>query len=122
LENKLSLKLPKSIRITKEKHFTYIFKNAKKIQNRYLIIYFVPAKEEIKKVAFVASKKLGNAVYRNKCKRRLREFYRLNQHQIINKFDLVFVAKNSIVNTNFWVINEAFIELLKSCNLYQMQL
>ncbi|MFA5879364.1 MAG: ribonuclease P protein component [Candidatus Margulisiibacteriota bacterium] len=122
MENKLSLKLPKSIRITKEKHFTYIFKNAKKIQNRYLIIYFVPAKEEIKKVAFVASKKLGNAVYRNKCKRRLREFYRLNQHQIINKFDLVFVAKNSIVNTNFWVINEAFIELLKSCNLYQMQL
>jgi len=118
--NKLKFKLPKSIRLTKEKHFTYIFQNARKIQNRYLIVYFAPAKEKQGKVAFVASKRLGNAVIRNRCKRLLREFYRLNQHQITKTLDIVFVAKSNILNEKFCYINESFIELLKSCNLYQI--
>ncbi len=82
-------------------------------------MYFTKSYEVEGKVAFVASKKIGNAVIRNACKRKLREFFRLNQHQITNKFDLVFVAKKIILTDAFEQINITGIELLKKWNLYQ---
>jgi len=47
------------------------------------------------KIAFVASKKIGNAVARNRAKRRLRSLYILNEHKLkIGSY--IFVAKNEI--------------------------
>jgi ribonuclease P protein component len=110
--------LPKSNRICKKKHFEYLFNNSKKSQNKYFILYFVKALEPQNKIAFIAGKKLGNAVKRNFCKRRLRELYRINQHEISNNFDLAFVAKSMLMEDNFWEINKSFIELLTKCGIY----
>lgn len=57
------------------------------------------------KVAFVAGKRLGGAVVRNRCKRLLREAFRLNQqlYSDIAKgdgrdFEAVFIAKRSVMD------------------------
>ena len=47
------------------------------------------------KIAFVASKKIGNAVARNRAKRRLRALYIQNEHKLkVGQY--IFVAKNEI--------------------------
>lgn len=48
-----------------------------KVAGRYMVVYRIQAQEL--RAGFIVSKKVGNAVTRNRVKRRLREIVRLSQ-------------------------------------------
>ncbi len=88
--NKFSF--PKSLRIKKRKLFDFIFKNGKKTATKNLVMWYVISQEHEQKdfskdrfnpknikLGLVVSKKLGNAVKRNRTKRLLREAFRLSK-------------------------------------------
>lgn len=52
------------------------------------------------RVAFIAGKKLGNAVWRNAAKRRMREIYRANSSLMAGK-DILFIARGSIMDASY---------------------
>lgn len=52
------------------------------------------------RVAFIAGKKLGNAVWRNAAKRRMREIYRANSSLLAGK-DLLFIARRPIMDASY---------------------
>lgn len=65
------------------------------------------------RAGFVASKAaVGNAVARNRAKRRLREVFRHHQHRIPADIDLVFVARRSLNGLDYTEIEQRF---LKAC-------
>lgn len=86
-----------------------IFKTGKRFNTAYfsMIVLRTDDRSESGRVAFIAGKKLGNAVWRNAAKRRLRETFRLSGQKIMG-FDLVFVAKSNIMNVPFDKVQEAF--------------
>lgn len=47
------------------------------------------------RVGYTITKKIGNAVTRNRLRRMMKEVYRLNFHNIKEGYDLVFIAKKS---------------------------
>ncbi len=51
-------------------------------------------------MGITVSKKIGNAVCRNRAKRVLREAYRLNEPQLCTGVDFVFVARSKTVDVN----------------------
>nr|MBP3725249.1 ribonuclease P protein component [Campylobacter sp.] len=60
----------KFVSISENSEFSSVYKNAKKWYCECAVVYFLPA--QTNKFAAVVSKKIGKAVIRNKCKRRIR--------------------------------------------------
>ncbi len=69
------------------------------------------------RAAVVAGKKLGNAVERNRAKRRLREALRAQFLQIAPGFDLVLIARGNVNAVPFTQIVSAVHEVLVRANL-----
>ena len=69
------------------------------------------------RAAFVAGKKLGNAVARNRAKRRLREALRPRFPHIAVGFDFVLIARGNIMTAPFTDIQQAVELVLKRSQL-----
>ena len=96
--------------LSKNEDFKSIL-SGKKISNKYLTIFFkkLSDKDETKlNISFITKKKIGNAVRRNKIKRRLRNI--MNQILKISKLNLnysyLIIAKKNIISANFADIKE----------------
>ena len=87
----------------------------KKVSNKYLTIFFKNLSNKSNNylnISFVTQKKLGNAVLRNKVKRRLKSI--MNQLVKISKinfnYSYLIIAKKSIINAKFIDIKETIIK------------
>ena len=69
--------LPRNIRLKGKQVFTRLFKNGKRFRHSNLAFIYLLSEEP--SVGFVASKRVGGAVQRNRTKRLLREAYRMNK-------------------------------------------
>ena len=56
---------------------------------------------DIPRAAFVASKKVGKAVQRNRCRRLLTEINRQHQISTKHKLDIIYVAKKRLLDVEF---------------------
>ena len=89
--------------------------NGKKISNRYSTIFFkrLSGKNSNRfNISFVAKKKLGNAVIRNKIKRRLRNIMNEAVKKITINFNYSFlvIAKSSMLNNEYKIIKETLFQ------------
>jgi len=91
------------------------FKNllsGRKISNPYSVIFFkkISCKNnKLLNVSFVAKKKIGNAVKRNKIKRRLRNIMNdaLKSININLNYSYLFIAKKNIYDANYKMIKDS---------------
>lgn len=104
--------IEKEYRIKKTKEIDKIIKAKKSVGNKYFVIYQLK-NDETNHFRFALSigKKYGNAVSRNKMKRRLREIIRKNTSLLKNK-DYLFVVKPSSKDLEFEQIEKMIIGLL----------
>ena len=84
----------------------------KKVSNKYLTIFFKNLSNKSNNylnISFVTQKKLGNAVKRNKVKRRLRQIMMqiLKISKINLNYSYLLIAKKNIIDANFADIKEA---------------
>jgi len=107
----MSIKL---LSLSKNQDFKSLL-TGKKISNKYLTIFFKNLSNKSNKylnISFVTQKKIGNAVKRNKVKRRLKNI--MNQVIKISKinfnYSYLFIAKKSIINAEFIDIKETIIK------------
>ena len=100
----------KIIALSKNEEFKNLLKQ-KKISNKYVTIYFGKIINKNKKklnISFVTKRKIGNAVKRNKIKRRLRNIVNDAVKNIALKFDYSYlvIAKPTMLNNNYTTIKE----------------
>ena len=100
----------KILALSKNEEFKTLLKK-KKISNKYVTIFFGVLNNKNNKVlniSFITKKKLGNAVKRNKIKRRLRFIMNEAIKKISIKLDYSYlvIAKPTMLNNEYTIMKE----------------
>ena len=100
----------KIIALSKNEEFKTLLQK-KKISNKYVTIFFgnlINKSKSKLNISFVAKKKLGNAVKRNKIKRRLRNIMNdaIKKISINLHYSYLVIAKPTMLNSEFNIIKE----------------
>jgi ribonuclease P protein component len=94
----LQFSFTKADRILKRHEFIALAKSGRRIHNEYFIAIFSPGRQGHSRLGITVTKKIGGAVKRNRIKRLVREFFRLNRQSLSGEWDINIIAKNQIVD------------------------
>ena len=84
--------------LRRKNDFSNIYKKGKSVGDRYVVVFYRPNHLTYSRKAFLASKKVGNSVKRNRARRLMKESYRLSDLKIPEGYDLIFLARSTIIN------------------------
>jgi ribonuclease P protein component len=103
--------------IKKNVEFQTIFDQGHSMYGRYLVVYFLQTNFNTLRFGFCVGKKIGTAVIRNRFKRLLREAVRQMDFEQIDGYDILIVARHSILKASLAeIIKDLLIIKLKRKN------
>lgn len=110
--------MQKKYRLRGQKVFNYVLKKGSTARSKAFILIYTPSKYPLH-VGFIVSKKVGNAVIRNRTRRRLRESFRSLIPNIADNYNYVIIAKPGIDILDSATIKETLTETLKKAGLHK---
>jgi ribonuclease P protein component len=95
--------LPRDERLRKRSGFMEVQGRGKKLHTDSFLVFVLPRKDGLAppRLGITVSKKVGDAVLRNRVKRLVREAFRRNKALFPQGLDVVFIAKRNAVETEF---------------------
>ena len=113
-EQKKTSKNQKVDKITKRSDYLRVSKSEYFRSNSLIIQFYNRGDDLVPRYAVTATKKIGNAIKRNKAKRRIRNLVKdLLPKYGKNGYDYVFIAKENLINEDWEVLKEESTSVLK---------
>lgn len=95
-------RMNKHQRIKKNREFQLIFKNGRSVANRQFVVYRYKKEGQAKfRIGLSVSKKVGNAVTRNRIKRYIRQSFLELKDDVKNEYDYIIIARNQAATMDF---------------------
>ena len=94
------------------KDFLRVQGKGKRFKSRHLILLSHPQTLDQARVGITLSRRVGNAVTRNKVRRRLREIIRLNKHLFTRIYDHVIIASPKSARADYETLETELCHLL----------
>jgi len=101
--------------LKKNEDFNRIIKNNKPYKNKYFIIYLEWTNDKYYHFGLSVGKKIGNAVVRNKYKRRLKNI--IDKKDYKNNFNCIIILRSEVLNLNFQELNNELLNSFKKINI-----
>ncbi len=105
--------LGKEERIRRRADFLRISKEGVKYQTEHFRVFICPNRQSLRRLGITVGKRVGAAVERNRLKRLIREFFRLNKEALLSSSDFVITAKEGAAKLNFWQVSKELKGILK---------
>jgi len=93
-----ALTFTKADRLRKRSEFLHLSTNGRRIQNRYFVAVFAPGESDRCRLGITVTRRVGNAVQRNRIKRLAREFFRHHRSRLRGIWDINLIAKKEAVD------------------------
>ena len=100
-----------------QRDFARIYKQGKSKGGRFTVILYKKNGLDKTRTAFVASRKVGNSVERNRSRRLMRAAYRSVEPKVKSGYDIIFVARASITGCKETEVEKALKKSLESAGI-----
>ena len=88
-----SFRFAKKERIALPQDFRRVMKSGRRLTSKHYILFLRENEGGFHRLGIVVKKEIGPASLRNRMKRYLREFFRLNKQQIKGSLDMIILVK-----------------------------
>jgi ribonuclease P protein component len=99
-------------RLLNRKDFVNLNRLGKRYHTKHFLVIVKENEAGVKRLGITVTKKIGNAVKRNRVKRLTREFFRLNKHHFSTGCDIVIIGKNNSFLLSYSDIKEELGEII----------
>ncbi|HEY7913234.1 MAG TPA: ribonuclease P protein component, partial [Blastocatellia bacterium] len=117
MSSDLSQSFSKADRILKRDHFKRVYEGGRKVHTRFFTAFILPNSGEGPRLGITATRKIGNAVERNRARRLLREAFRKNKWLAPRGVDIVINVKRSLVEAALSDLEDDFINFLEGLSV-----
>lgn len=105
-----------------KKDFSRIYSKGKSIGDRYVVLFFKKNNQDYSRIAFLASKKVGNSVKRNRARRLMKESIRLLDFKLPCGYDYIFIARNTINGRSYSDVSRSVKSAIKRSGILNEQI
>lgn len=102
----------------KQNHeFRRLYHRGKSAVSPYFAIYCRKTGRNYSRLGITTGVKLGNAVHRNRIRRRIRALYRTNEEMLLPGFDIVVVARTRAISAQYKELEKSFLRMMRKLSL-----
>jgi ribonuclease P protein component len=108
--------LQRNLRLREKTLFKKVFAQGKSFSGKYVVVYI---SEGPSKIGFIASKKVGNSVVRNRAKRLMREVIRLHLSELKPNMQIICIARASLKGVSYFQVENTMLQTLSKAKIFR---
>ncbi|MFD0716178.1 ribonuclease P protein component [Paenibacillus sp. GCM10027626] len=110
--------MQRKLRLRKREDFSRIYRHGKSFANGQFVVYWSrQPKAEPFRLGVSASKKIGNAVVRNRMRRLVKEIIRHQADRITDQLDIIIIVRKAAVGMKMKELERSMLHVLKRSGL-----
>lgn len=114
--------LKKEKRLCKNREYQLVYRHGKSFVNKRVVLYVMPrSPKQPTRIGFVTGKKIGCAVERNRCRRLMKEVYRLHQFELKDGYDLVLIGRGYLKHARYEEAEKSILQVFRRANVWKKQ-
>jgi ribonuclease P protein component len=106
------LDFPRAFRLMRRAEYDAVYREGRRRSSREFTLFLRPNGLDSSRFGWSIKKALGNAVRRNRIRRRLREIVRLHRQEIAPGWDIVIHPRSSAATAEFSALQAELLKLL----------
>jgi len=108
--------------LRRKSDFTLIYNKGKSVGERYVVIFLKSNDLPHNRTAFLASRKVGKSVERNRARRLMKESYRFFKFKQKKGYDIIFIARKTICGLKCAEVKKSMEAAVKKAGLLEKKL
>jgi ribonuclease P protein component len=101
-------------RLLSRQQFRTVYERGRKFHTAFFSAFILPTEQGLQRMGVTTTRKIGHAVLRNRCRRRLREVFRLRDQASLRGigYDVVLNVKPTVATAEYKELETAFTQTL----------